>query len=236
MRLRGARDRHLDVVAPSDRALRLVGLYAVTAAAASLVLTPLLALSYFATEDGASELEAGSVSAWAEPARDLAAGFLSFGSADAVYFTYLKSLLLIAPALLLGALAARSRRPKARSRGERWGWRLALVGYGLLTIGLLIALPPALDVVFFALIVPGLLLGTIGSTVLGIALLRASYRPRLTSWLLTLSIPLWVFASVVLGHNSPGLVPLFVAWAATGWRLWRSSAAVSARTGVATEG
>ncbi len=208
----------------SERLVRLSGLYAVAAAAASLVLTPLLALSYFATEDGASELETSTVSAWAEPARDLAGPLLTFASADTVYFTYLKSLMLIGPALLVGALAARSRRPERRGRTERWGWRIALAGYLLLSLGVILA-PPGerlLDVVFLALIVPGLLLGTIGSTVLGIALLRSSYRPRLTPWLLALSVPFWLAASVFLGHNSPGLVPLFLAWAATGWRLWRS--------------
>jgi hypothetical protein len=48
----------------SERRLRLAGLYAVVAAVASFVLTPLLALSYFATEDGADELKTGTVEAW----------------------------------------------------------------------------------------------------------------------------------------------------------------------------
>lgn len=207
----------------SDPAVRLVGLYAVLAAVASFLVTPLLALSFFATESGAEELEVGSVSAWAKPARDFADGLLTFASADSVYFTYLKSLALVGPALFACAWTVRSRRPESRSRTEVWGWRIALTGYGLLALGLIVA-PPGnvLNVVFLALIVPGLLLGTIGSTVLGIALLRGSYRPRLTPWLLVLSIPLWLVGSDVLGHNSLGLVPLFVAWGATGWRLWRS--------------
>jgi hypothetical protein len=206
----------------SDRVVRLAGLYAVVAGAASFVIAPLLALSFFATEDGEEELEVGSVSAWAEPARDVADGFLTFASADSVYFTYLKSLMLVAPALFVCAWAVRSRRPERRSHTEVWGWRTALTGYGLLALGVIVAPPGAvLNVVFFALIVPGLLLGTIGSTVLGIALLRASYRPRLTPWLLALSVPLWLIGSVVLGHNSLGLLPLFVAWGASGWRLWR---------------
>jgi hypothetical protein len=207
----------------SDRAVRLAGLYAVLAAAASFLVTPLLALSFFATESGAEELEVGSVSAWAEPARDLADGLLTFSSADTVYFTYLKSLALVGPALFVCAWTVRSRRPEPRSRTEVWGWRIALTGYGLLALGVVVAPPGAvLNIVFFALVVPGLVVGTIGSTVLGVALLRASYRPRLTPWLLVLSVPLWLVGSDVLGHNSLGLVPLFVAWGATGWRLWRS--------------
>jgi hypothetical protein len=201
----------------------LIGLYSVLAAVASAVLSPLLAMSYFATEGGESELEVGTVEAWADPGRDLAGGLLTFASAETVYFTYLKSLMLIVPALVLCAWAVKSRRPEPRSRAERWGWRIALAGYVLLSLGVILALPwdLALNIAFFALIVPGLLLGTIGSTVLGIALLRASYRPRLTPWLLSFSIPLWLVASDGLGHNSIGLIPLFVAWAATGWRLWR---------------
>jgi hypothetical protein len=106
---------------------------------------------------------------------------------------------------------------------EVWGWRTALTGYALLALGVILALPGAvLNVVFFALIVPGLVVGTIGSTILGIALLRASYRPRLTPWFLALSVPLWLVGSDVLGHNSLGLLPLFVAWGASGWRLWRA--------------
>lgn len=205
----------------SDRAVRLAGLYGVGAAGASLVVTPLLALSYFATEDGVVELETSTVSAWADPARDLADGLVTFASADTVYWTYLKVLMLIFPAILCCALAAKSRRPEPGKSGERWGWRVALAGYVLLTVGLVVVFP-AIEVAFFVLLVPGLLLGTIGSTLLGVALLRSSYRPRLTSWLLALSLPLWLVGSVVLGHNSLGLVPLFVAWAATGWRLWRS--------------
>jgi hypothetical protein len=71
---------------------------------------------------------------------------------------------------------------------------------------------------------PGMLLMFVGSTVLGIGLIRTAYRPRSTSWLLALSIPLMIVASDVLGHNSLGLVPLLVAWATTGWRFSRAHA------------
>ena len=205
------------------RIRRLAGLYAGVAAVASFVLTPLLALSYFATEGGAEELEKSTVDAWADPARDLADGLLTFASADTVYFIWLKSLMLIGPALLVAAVAVRSRRPPQITRPERWGWRLAIVGYALLSLGVILALPHdlALNVVFFSLIIPGLLLGTIGSTTLGIALLRARFRPRLTAVLLVISFPFWFVAADVIGHNSPGLLPLFVAWGIAGWRLWR---------------
>jgi hypothetical protein len=96
------------------------------------------------------------------------------------------------------------------------------VGYTLLSVGVIVAPPgAALNVVFFALIVPGLLLSTIGSTTLGIALLRARYRPRMTAALLAISLPFWFFGADVIGHNSPGLLPLFLAWGVAGWQLWR---------------
>lgn len=209
----------------SDRFVRLAGLYAVAAAAASFVITPLLAVAYFATDDGVEALETSSVSAWAEPAHDVAGPLLTFASTEGVYITYLKVFGLLALALVLCALAAKSRRPVPAGRSERWGWRLGLVGYTMLALGVLLALPGVGENAFLALIIPGLFLSTIGSTVLGVALIRASYRPRLTPWLLALSFPLWLVGSDVLGHNSLGVVPLLVAWGATGWRLWRSDVA-----------
>ena len=71
------------------------------------------------------------------------------------------------------------------------------------------------------LAMPGLLVSAIGSTVLGIALVRARYRPRVTSWLLALAFPSILVVPAFLGNLSLGLVPLLVAWGATGLRLWR---------------
>jgi len=88
-----------------------------------------------------------------------------------------------------------------------------LVGYGLASVGLIAAgfavlldsAPDsdALNTVFLALMVPGMLISTIGSTVLGIALMRARYLPRVTAWLLALVFPLAFVGSAVLGHNKP---------------------------------
>jgi hypothetical protein len=215
----------------SDRATRLTGVYAVTAAAAAVLLAPLLALSYFGTSEGAEDLEVGTVSAWADPARDLAGSLLTWASPDRVYATYVQAFALLFPAVFLCAWAVRARRRAESGRFERWSWRIALAGYGLASIGLsaafvvLVGDPTgdgdALNFVFLALMFPGMLLSVIGSTVLGIALLRARYAPKLTAWLLALAFPLMLVGSDVLGHNSLGMVPLFVAWAATGWQLSR---------------
>jgi hypothetical protein len=219
----------------SDRNIRLASLYSVVAATASLLLAPLLALSYFATEDGASQLKIGTVSAWAEPARDLAGGLLTFASPDRVYTWYGRAFVLVMPAVALVAWVARSRRPNPMNPAERWGWRLALTGYALGTVGTGLAFwTPFRDAAFLFLMLPGMLLMFVGSTVLGIGLIRAAYRPRSTSWLLALSIPLMIVASDLLGHNSLGLVPVLIAWATTGWRLSRAHAQTLREPAVAT--
>ncbi len=199
---------------------RHAGVYAVTAATASAVVAPLLALAYHRTSEGASELEAGTVAAWSDPGRELAGGLLTWASPDRVYSTYLQLFALLFGAVLVGALAVHARRPAPRGL-ERWGWRIALTGYWMTTLGLvgasfIVIFDPngaALDIVFLPLLLPGMLIGTIGSSVLGIALLRSGYAPRLTAWLLALAFPLMIAASLLLGHNSFGLVPLLIAWA-----------------------
>ena len=69
----------------------------------------------------------------------------------------------------------------------------------------------------------------IGSTLLGIALIRLSYRPSVTPWLLAFAIPFWLCGSIVIGHNSVGLTPMLIAWGITGWRLFRTEAVGDAR-------
>jgi hypothetical protein len=211
----------------SDRATRLSGLYAVIAAAAAVLLSPLLALSYFATDEGAAELEKGTVSAWADPARDVVGGLLTWASPERVYGTYWLLFWVLFAAVFLCARAVRGRRPAA-SGLERWGWRTALFGYGLGTVGLIAAAvilvagstaDAAIDVAFVALMLPATAIDVIGSTLLGIALLRSRYEPSVTAWLLALVFPSMLIVPAVLGNLSLGLLPVLVAWAATGWRL-----------------
>ncbi len=214
----------------SERARRWIGLYAAVAALIAVLLSPLLALSYFATEDGRAELETGTVAAWAEPGRDLAGGLLTWASPDRVYATYWQIFALLIPAMFLCAHAARARR-SSRGRTELWGWRVALTGYALEKVGFLavfVALfvvhveSTAVDVIFLGLGIPGLLVSAVGSTLLGIGLVRGAYRPRLTAWLLALAFPSLLVVPAFLGNLSLGLVPFLVAWGATGVQLWRT--------------
>ena len=226
----------------SKNATSRTGLYAVIAAVAAVVLSPLLALSYFATADGAEELQSRTVAAWAGPTRDLVGGLLTWAAPDRVYATYVQAFALLFPAVLLCALAVRAQRPRG-TRTERVGWRITLTGYGIATAGLLGAsfilvagsnAGPALDIVFLALMLPGMFLSTLGSTVLGIALLRARYTPRLTPWLLALAFPSMVVVPTLLGHNSLGMVPLIVGWGVTGLQLWRAGGPATASDLAAT--
>jgi hypothetical protein len=228
----------------SNRATRLTGLYAVLAASAAVLLSPLLALSYFATAEGAEELEMGTVSAWADPARDIVGGLVTWAAPERVYATYVQVFAVLFPAILLCARAVRARRPAAAGRLERWGWRTALFGYALLSVGLIAASVvlvdasaavkgsstyAALDVVFISLMLPGMAISVIGSTVLGIGLLRNRFEPRVSAGLLVLAFPSMLVLSTLLGHNSLALLPLFVAWAVTGLRLWREGPTGAAR-------
>jgi hypothetical protein len=220
----------------SDRATRLTGLYALTTAGAAVLLSPLLALSYFATAEGAQELEMGTVSAWADPARDLVGGLVTWAAPERVYATYVQVFAFLFPAIFLCARAVRARRPAAAGGLERWGWRTALFGYGLAAVGLIAASVvlvdasaavkgssayAVLDVVFLSLMLPGMAISVIGSTVLGIGLLRNRYEPRITVGLLLLAFPSLLAISTLLGHNGLALLPLFLAWAVTGLHLWR---------------
>ncbi len=216
-----------------DRAARFAGLYAVVAAAIAVLVTPLLALSYFATAEGAAELEKQTVSVWAEPARDAFGGLLTWASADRVYGTYWLLFWVLFAGVFLCARAVHARRP-AGGRLERWGWRTALVGYGLGTVGAIAACvivaegstaDRVIDVLFVAVMIPAMLTDVIGSTMLGIALKRSGYEPRLTAWLLMLVFPAVLVLPAVLGNLSLGLLVVLLAWAATGWRLWRAEAA-----------
>jgi hypothetical protein len=117
--------------------MRQIRLYVVIAAIAAVVVSPLLALAYFATDDGAGQLEETVFTGWVEPARDAAAGLLTFASANTVYATYTFVIALLFPAIVLSARATRDQRPDG-TRVELWGWRISLTGYGLSAIGVLV--------------------------------------------------------------------------------------------------
>ena len=227
----------------SDRRTRLAGFFSVVAAAAAVGVSPLLALSYFATDEGAAELEKGTVSTWADPARDVAGGLLTWASPERVYGTYWLLFWVLFAAVFVCARAVHARRPTGGAL-ERWGWRTALFGYALGAVGGIAACvilvsgstaDAAIDVAFVALMLPATAIDVIGSTILGIALVRRRYEPRVTAWLLALVFPSMLVLPTFLGNLSLGLLIVFVAWAASGWRLWRAEPSQPALAGTRSD-
>lgn len=203
------------MVITEERA-RLVGRAALAAAVVGTVVAPMHALARYATVEGKADLDLPGVRAWAEPARAALLPLLDWSDADTVYLTYGKVFVFIFAAATLCAFTVRSRRQPFGA--EKWGWRIALTGYVLMTLGALGSYwTPYLDQ-FFAVVIPGLLLSLIGSTTLGIALLRRGFRPRATSWLLVTCIPALLVISnfVALGAAT---MPMVWAWALAGRRL-----------------
>jgi hypothetical protein len=189
--------------------------------AVGILYSPFHSLAYFATEDGSGS--EGAVG-WADGGRDLLGPFLDWDSADTVYRTWGKVGLIAALGLALGMVALwRRRRVLAASgRAERWGLRLALVGYSLIVVGFFTEYwTPYLDFGFNAFTGPGTLIALIGSTLAGVSFVRGTTVPRLSAWLLALAIPLVLAMVALFGHLSAGLVPLDLAWILLG--LWLAS-------------
>lgn len=113
-------------------------------------------------------------------------------------------------------------RPAARAGTACHGWRAC--GPGAATdpdaVRARLGGDPWFEPSFLLLSIPGLLLTLVGSTVLGVALLGNGFRPRLTSWLLALTIPL---ALVVLQVTSMGnaVLPVSFAFGVAGLALAR---------------
>ena len=198
--------------------------YAIFASAVWVLFSPLLAMSYFATKDGAKMYATGSVRAWAKPARSLLEPMLTFASADRVYATYSLLFALILPALPLAAWAVRRARvPVAGTFERRASWVVAaawtVFSASLLVVAIALQVKPAntsgnsvVNVVFIAGMVPSLVIGCLGSAALGVSLLRHGLLPRTAGFLIALALPLWIAGTGLLGHNSIGLLPQMIAW------------------------
>ena len=194
----------------------------VTFAAAVLgsIAAPVTAVAYLHTSEGIDYLDQPSIAAWVNPATGLLQPVFDQVGIDRTYLIGTQLLAVLWPVTVAGAItAARDRGPAGR---ERVWWLITLIGYGWFALGLVAfsvlagVLSPAhaiADLVFLAGMLPGLLISLIGSTLLGISLLRRRYPARATAWLLTLAIPCWLVANLILGHNSIGLLPLMWAWA-----------------------
>lgn len=200
----------------TDTTVRTVGRAAWFAAWIGTVLGPIHALSRYATAEGAGDLASPLVRAWAEPAAQLLRPVLDWSDPDTVYVTFGK----VWFPVVLGAVvcAVTVWRRSRRTGAPRWPWRITLVGYGFLTAGVLGTYwTPWLEQSFAVLVVPGVLISAVGSTVLGIALLRRGFRPRGSAWLLALWIPLFILLSSITSMGV-AVLPMVWAWALAGRR------------------
>jgi hypothetical protein len=197
-----------------------IGRFAWFAAWFGLVIGQLHALARHRTEDGKSDLDSPLTRAWAEPMGDLLSPLLDWASADAVYVTYGKIWLPVFVAFTLCAFVVRRNRRPAGF--EKWAWRVALTGY----VGACICIfaeywlmwtavnDPLLTGVFVVTI-PFMLISLIGSTMLGIALLRRGVR--LPAILLVAAIPGFI---VIPEVTSLGSSILPIAFAFGIWGRW----------------
>ena len=195
---------------------RRIGKAAWVLAWVGLVGGQLHALARHNTADGKEDLEMSLTAAWSDPARKALAPLLEWANPDVVYLTYGKLWFPVFVAFTLCAFVVRRRR--APYGFEKWAWRIALAGYVWACFAVFADYwlqwgdhiwEPLLSIAFVAGF-PGILLTILGSSLLGIALLRRGFRPRATSWLLALTLPLMFAISEV---TSLGSVVLPVAFA-----------------------
>jgi hypothetical protein len=223
-----------------DKHSTAVGRFAWAMAWFGLVAGQLHALARHATEDGKEDLESGLVRAWSEPASDLLSPLLGWGDPDLVYVTYGKLWLPVFAAFFLCALVTYRRR--APHGFERGVWRVMLACYGAAVVSLVgeywtqwTGEPNALLDLVFLLSIPVVLGILIGSTVLGICLLRNGFRPRAAAWLLTATLPAAFVISEVTSMGSI-VLPIAFAFGIIGRRMAREDQRVETPTAASPVG
>jgi hypothetical protein len=212
---------------------REIGRFAWVMAWVGLVIGQVHALARFRTEDGRSDLDLPLTGVWARPAGDLLSPLLTWADPDVVYLTYGKIWLPVFVAFTLCAFVVRRRRQPAGV--EKWAWRVALTGYVLACLSAFGefwtqwgAMNEDLLETVFLFTIPALLLTMLGSTFLGVVLLRRGLR--LPAVLLTAAVPGIV---VIPEVTSLGCVvlPIAFAFGILGRRVARADAPLVAPVG-----
>jgi len=189
---------------------RFIGRAAWVMAWVGLVVGQFHAMARHNTVDGSSDLDSWTTRVWSDPARDFFSPLLDWASPDAVYLTYGKIWFPVFAAFTACAYVLYQRR---RPTGfEKFAWRFALVAYVWGVLAVFVTYwtqwthtTELLDIAFLFLDIPAVLLGWIGSTMLGITLIVRGYRPRATGWLIALTFPL---AMVITEFTSLGSATL----------------------------
>ena len=197
----------------------------------ALLFGQLHAMARHQTVDGREDLQSGLVRAWSDPGRRLFRPLLDWASPDTVYLTYGKVWLLVFLVFTVTAFAVRRRRVAAGAvhGAERWAWRVALTAYSLATVAVGLeywtqwgAMDNDLLDTIFLLTMPALLLTVLGTTFLGVVLVRRGLG--LPAWLLTLQIPLMIAISAVTSLGNV-VLPISFAFGILGRRLATGSEA-----------
>ena len=211
---------------------RRIGQLAWVMAWVGLVVGQFHAMARHNTVDGKEDLQTWTTRVWSDPAREFFQPLLDWSNPDAVYLTYGKIWFPVFAAFTACAYVLYRRRQPVGF--EKFAWRFALVAYTWACVAVLVTYwtqwtheTAVLDLAFVLLDIPGLLLSMIGSTMLGITLIRRGYRPRVTGWLLALSLPLSIVIGMFTSMGS-GALPEMFAFGIAGHLLARSSDTVEA--------
>jgi hypothetical protein len=213
----------------STEAQRRIGRFAWIMAWVGLVLGQLHALARHRTEDGKADLDLPLTAFWAEPAGRALRPLLDWSSADQVYLTYGKLWLPVFVAFTLCAfVVARRRQPVGV---EKWAWRIVLVAYPLTCVSVVAeywtqwgTINDGLLDVMFLVTLPVLPLVLLGSSFLGVVLLRRGLK--LPAWLLALTVPLMFVIPMVTSLGNIFL-PIAFAFGILGRRIARAEEAAA---------
>jgi len=205
---------------------RTIGRFAWVMAWVGLVMGQLHALARHQTVDGSEDLDSDLVRAWSDPARKALAPLLDWASPDVVYLTYGKVWLPVFVAFTLCAFVVRRRREPVGF--EKWAWRVVLTAYVLACVSVAAeywtqwgAMDDGLLEVVFLASIPVILVTMLGSSVLGVVLLRRGLR--LPAALLAVTFPAVFVISAVTSLGNVAL-PIAFAFGILGRRIARADA------------
>ena len=199
-----------------------------------LVVGQFHAMARHNTIDGQEDLQMWTTRVWSDPAREFFRPLLDWSNPDAVYLTYGKIWFPVFAAFTACAFVLyRRRRPVGF---EKFAWRFALVAYTWASVAVLVTYwtqwmhtTELLDLAFLFLDIPGVLLCWIGSTMLGITLIRRGFVPRVSAWLLALAVPISFVLELFTSMGS-GALPEMFAFGIAGHQLSRSLRQQQAQT------
>jgi hypothetical protein len=178
------------------------GVSAMAGGILALVITPIFATSYLASDEEATAPLIDAIRPSLEP-------LLDFASVERVYRTYGLGYFFSALLMFYGYYAFRSRIALRGPDAPHRALTVLIVGWPIFLIGLLgdygigDAFGDALHWVFFLVEMLGLLAILVGSTMLGFRLRRMDV-PSPMAWMLILVTPIGIAGVILLGHLPSG--------------------------------